>query len=771
MAAPQPVLTLGDARRVVAEHGFQSPAPAPTPPTPAPAPAPATRLGVEIEWHTVHLDDPDRGVPFETLESAARAIHLPARSRLTFEPGGQVELSSRPLPGFDACRAIGIDAHALTAGLAPHGIGLVGIGLLPGAVRTRVLRSPRYDAMEAHFDVFGDAGRTMMRQTAAIQVNIDLDASLAAPSRWHAAHALGPLLAAVFANSPFDGKAPSGWSSTRLAVWLAIERGRSAPVGAAGGAGPAWADYALRAPVMCIRVTEDDFVPVCEPLTFAEWIVDGHELGWPTEDDLAYHLTTLFPPIRPRGWLELRMIDSLRSEWSTVPAIVAAALLEDADGPARIARHLGPLAGRWDDAARRGIHDPDFAAAAVACFDAARTRWRRRTRQTTSSTSSSATATGTSTRLAVLPTTCSTPGAPPAVCSPIRRRRAARSSEPVSEGRTDPGPRSTAALASGHPVPMAAGVVLVHGAWHGAWCFEPVLELLAAAGIDAVAVDLPGHGDDPGPLGDLHTDAARVEEALDRLDGDCVLLGHSYGGAVITEAGVHPSVRHLVYLAAFALDAGESVMAAAVAESDALDLSYEGPSLADAFVAHDDGTITLEPTGAAACLYHDCDAATTGWALARLGAQPTVTFGDVTDRGGLAGEAVDLRGVQRGPGGAPRAATGDGPEVRDDRRVADEPLPVPLGARTGRRPRRRSRPQHELWRDEAQVLVDLAGRGRAIQRVEVQPGRAAVDQRRARASSPPRCRRRTPRRDRRPPLRACRRASAGTPSPAAGTCA
>ena len=112
-----------------------------------------------------------------------------------------------------------------------------------------------------------------------------------------------------------------------------------------------------------------------------------------------------------------------------------------------------------------------------------------------------------------------------------------------------------------------------------------VLPLLDEAGIQAIAVDLPGHGDDPGPLGDLHTDSARVREVLDELDGDCVLLGHSYGGAVITEAGVHPAVRHLVYLCAFAIDADESCMAAAVKESEALDLSFEGrPNLADAMV-------------------------------------------------------------------------------------------------------------------------------------------------------------------------------------------
>ena len=85
-------------------------------------------------------------------------------------------------------------------------------------------------------------------------------------------------------------------------------------------------------------------------------------------------------------------------------------------------------------------------------------------------------------------------------------------------------------------------VVLVHGAWHGAWCWEPAIAALAAAGVTALAIDLPGHGDDPGPLGDLHGDAAHVSSALDALDGPVVLAGHAYGGAVITEAAaIRPS--------------------------------------------------------------------------------------------------------------------------------------------------------------------------------------------------------------------------------------
>ncbi len=63
----------------------------------------------------------------------------------------------------------------------------------------------------------------------------------------------------------------------------------------------------------------------------------------------------------------------------------------------------------------------------------------------------------------------------------------------------------SSALPGGPPA-----VVLVHGAWHGAWCWEPAIAALAAASVTALAIDLPGHGDDPGPLGDLHGDAAHV---------------------------------------------------------------------------------------------------------------------------------------------------------------------------------------------------------------------------------------------------------------------
>ena len=175
---------------------------------------------------------------------------------------------------------------------------------------------------------------------------------------------------------------------------------------------------------------------------------------------------------------------------------------------------------------------------------------------------------------------------------------------------------------------MSRPVVLVHGAWHGAWCWEPVVRGLASEGVEALAVDLPGHGADTGPLGDLHADAARVRAVLDQqAGGDVVLVGHSYGGAVITEAGEHPAVGHLVFLCALALTASESCASVAAGDPAAGAISHDGrPDLGQAVIPGDDGMITVDPTLAAACLYNECDAATAAWAVARLGPQPLVTL-------------------------------------------------------------------------------------------------------------------------------------------------
>jgi pimeloyl-ACP methyl ester carboxylesterase len=176
----------------------------------------------------------------------------------------------------------------------------------------------------------------------------------------------------------------------------------------------------------------------------------------------------------------------------------------------------------------------------------------------------------------------------------------------------------------------AASVVLVHGAWHGAWCWDAVTPLLRDAGVAVVAVDLPGHGDDRQPLADLHGDAGKVRSVLDEVEGPVVLVGHSYGGAVITEAGFHPAVERLVYIAAFNLDEGEAVGRAATREADTASIDHsDRPDLGAALRSDDEGrTTTIATEGATEILYNDCSAAIAEWATARLGPQRMANFGD-----------------------------------------------------------------------------------------------------------------------------------------------
>jgi glutamate--cysteine ligase len=367
MPSPQPVLAASEAARVAADRGF-------TPPRTDGRRSSAVdgRVGIEMEWCTVDLVDPTRPADFAAVRDAARSAHLPNGSRVTYEPGGQIELSTPAVPGLAVIPAAALDAAGLRDALARRGIGMVAIGLEPGPPRARFLESPRYEAMEAYFDACGDAGRTMMRSTAALQLNLDLGRGPEIERRWDLTHALGPVLAATFANSPFWNATPSGWKSTRLAVWQRVDPSRTLPVANGIGCRDAWAKYALSAGLMLIRCSDQEHVAVTPGLTFADWIEHGHPAGWPTVEDLEYHLTTLFPPVRPRGWFEVRMLDALPTPWWRVAVAVGTVLIYDRDAAATARDAIAEVRDRWVDAARVGLADPMLADAARTCFAAAR---------------------------------------------------------------------------------------------------------------------------------------------------------------------------------------------------------------------------------------------------------------------------------------------------------------------------------------------------------------------------------------------------------------
>jgi glutamate--cysteine ligase len=334
---------------------------------------PPGAVGVETEWLVVDPGNPAAHIPLQRvrdLMSAAGAF--PAGSRLTFEPGGQLELSSRPMPGPEAaCRSMHADlAHARTR-LAAGGLALAGMGIDPHRGPLLEETAERYTCMFAYF---GTKGLPMMCSTASVQVCLDIGVDQAdARFRWRLAHALGPMFVAVFANSPVQQGRRTGLRSTRQALWTNLDPGRTFPVPApddedrgADDPAAAWARYALDAPLMLMRDGRGGWT--AKPgLTFREWL----DKGEPTMEDLSYHLSTLFPPVRPRGWLELRMIDALPDPYWPVPVAVAAALLDDPVAAEVACAAVAPCADRWAEACRDALTDPALARAAKSCFAAA----------------------------------------------------------------------------------------------------------------------------------------------------------------------------------------------------------------------------------------------------------------------------------------------------------------------------------------------------------------------------------------------------------------
>lgn len=156
------------------------------------------------------------------------------------------------------------------------------------------------------------------------------------------------------------------------------------------------------------------------------------------------------------------------------------------------------------------------------------------------------------------------------------------------------------------PLPV---LLLVHGAFHGPWCFDPILPGLAAHDISTATVELP--------LTTFAAGTAAVVEAIESItrDGDreVVLLGHSYGGAVVTAAGVHPRVSSLIYLTAMAPASGQATSGTPEGSPVAV-----GDEFIRALQFGEDGLLSIDPDRAPALFYPDTDDALAAEWAARL---------------------------------------------------------------------------------------------------------------------------------------------------------
>jgi pimeloyl-ACP methyl ester carboxylesterase len=162
-------------------------------------------------------------------------------------------------------------------------------------------------------------------------------------------------------------------------------------------------------------------------------------------------------------------------------------------------------------------------------------------------------------------------------------------------------------------------IILVHGAWHGPWCWERVTPLLAARGIETHTVDLTTCCPDV-PNASLHDDAAVVRHAIDAVGRDVIVVGHSYGGGVITEGAAHPAVRRLVYLTAFMLDEEESPLSVMA--------QHPNPELSSSLVNRPDGRHGLPDAAIRDLFYNDCDDETVRWATSQM---RTMSAGGIRD--------------------------------------------------------------------------------------------------------------------------------------------
>jgi glutamate--cysteine ligase len=315
---------------------------------------------------------------------------------VSIEPGGQIEISSAPVESVEQlCRQLDQDAATLRRILADHGVAMIAASADVDRLAERILGSPRYRTMQEFFDHFGPFGRLMMCNTAAVQVCLDAGVDAAElTGRWNALHAVGPALAAAFACSPRlhgvpGGQASGDWASQRLRTWQQLDHVPAGGTGtdAAGtrteisttGGDPRteYARWVLDVPLLCVRRDNGAAwtAPACA--SFADWMSGAldDEIGRrPELADLDYHLTTMFPPVRASGHLEVRYLDAQPGRgWATAIRAVAGLMASPA-AVADAARIAAGTAGRWEDAARAGLADGELRATAAQLLELAATQ-------------------------------------------------------------------------------------------------------------------------------------------------------------------------------------------------------------------------------------------------------------------------------------------------------------------------------------------------------------------------------------------------------------
>jgi len=255
---------------------------------------------------------------------------------ISLEPGGQLELSGAPVRTLHDI-AVETDHHiqeVLRVG-EPFGIGFLGLGFSPKWTLSETPRMPkgRYGVTTRYMPLVGSRGLDMMYRTAAIQVNLDFSSEPDMIDKMRASLALQPIATALFASSPFAEGRPNGFKSMRGEVWRDTDPARTGLlpfVFEPGMSYEAYVDYALDVPMFFVY-RDGQYIDVTGR-SFREFMagrLPGFEGELPTLDDWSDHLTTLFPEVRLKSFLEMRGADGGRCREIVALSALWAGLLYD----------------------------------------------------------------------------------------------------------------------------------------------------------------------------------------------------------------------------------------------------------------------------------------------------------------------------------------------------------------------------------------------------------------------------------------------------------
>jgi glutamate--cysteine ligase len=257
---------------------------------------------------------------------------------ISLEPGGQFELSGAPVRTVHrTCSELMAHLAQLRQVAEPLGIGFLGLGMTPTWRREDIPAMPkgRYRIMTAYMPKVGSLGLDMMYRTCTVQANLDFSSEADMVKKLRVGLALQPVATALFANSPFTEGKPNGLLSFRSEIWRDTDPDRSGmlPWAFEPGMGyERWADYALDVPMYFVKRGER-YVDVAGA-SFRD-LIAGRLAALPGEratvSDWANHLSTIFPEVRLKRYLEMRGADS--GPWRRLPAVSAywVGLLYDTD--------------------------------------------------------------------------------------------------------------------------------------------------------------------------------------------------------------------------------------------------------------------------------------------------------------------------------------------------------------------------------------------------------------------------------------------------------